>query len=155
MSPTNRNKTSMIKEKLKQAIFDSMKAKDDRLDILRVVLGSIQLEESRSGKDLSDEQVIKIMQKVIESNKIVGTAKTLRESDILMEMFPSQLKTWSKQNIYGFLEKNISVCEHKEQGKAIGLAMKLLKEAQIPANGKDVAEVVQELRNRHSGVVEC
>ena len=32
-------------------------------------------------------------------------------------------------------------------GKAIGIAMKYFKEKKIPVNGKDVAEVVREMKN--------
>lgn len=75
-----------LQEKINIDIKMAMKNKDtDRLSILRVVKGEI----NRIGKDLSDDEIIKIIRKMKE-NSDMNNNKI--ESDILNEYLPSMLE---------------------------------------------------------------
>lgn len=55
---------------IKQQVIEAMKAKDTiAKDVLRVAQGDIELAQTRTGKDLSDDEAQKIVRKLIKSNQ--------------------------------------------------------------------------------------
>ena len=57
-----------MKEKIYNDIIDAMKNKDkDRLEVLRMVKGAIQLEEIKAKKELTDEDVLVVLGKQIKT----------------------------------------------------------------------------------------
>ena len=59
----------MLAQQIKDRMFAAMKARQTvEKEILRVVLGEIQTEEARRGKTLSDDEVMKILRKLVKSN---------------------------------------------------------------------------------------
>lgn len=92
-----------MREKILKEIMNAMKTKDkERLSVLRMVKGSIQLEEINKKKELSDDEVITVISKQIKTRKesIVEFEKgqrqdlveqTKKEIEILNEYMPEQM----------------------------------------------------------------
>ena len=60
----------MLRDDIKTRMVDAMKTKRTvEKEILRVALGELQTAESRTGEDLTDDQAIKILKKLIKSNE--------------------------------------------------------------------------------------
>ena len=141
-------------EKLKTLVMWSMKNKDNlKRDVLRVVLGDMQTLESRQGK-ISTDECVKIIKKLIEnlndsikliSEDIEKVDKMHKEVDILQGLLPKELSREEIKNALSSEKEKIIVGDN--DGKAIGLAMGYFKSKQIVVNGKEVAEVVKEMRN--------
>lgn len=158
----------MLKDEIRKQKIQAMKNRDEaRRDILTVALGEIQLVETREGS-ITEERCQKILRKMIENNRDtmekleqksfssasekLGQFFQLKHEIRVLEEFLPQLLT--KEQIKEYIngvddlqsgpENRIDTMENI--GKAIGLVMKIFKENNIPVNGKDVAEVVRELR---------
>lgn len=121
-------------------------------NILRVTLAEIELAQnssSQNSKPLTDEQIHKIIRKVIQSNVetmsyAACSSKDVleQENQILLEFLPKLL---TKEEI---LQK-LNVDEIKavvSAGQAVGLAMKQLKSLGCAVDGNDVKSVVESLR---------
>lgn len=145
-------------ELLKEKIKESRKLNNkDSLSILTTLLGEIQLESSRRNKDLDQKSCEAIVRKFIKNNN--ETLKYINchddsidcigfnyENTILESFLP---KTLSKKEIGETLTKNCleSIIQAKNKGQAMGIAMKTLKSLNLPVEGKDVEEVVNEMVN--------
>lgn len=80
---------SEIVKSIKASIISAMKSKDKvRVDLLRTVIG----ECDRTGKDLTDAGVIKIMKKMQNNLEQVNTAESYTEYNIIQEFVPVMLK---------------------------------------------------------------
>ena len=147
----------MLKDEIKTQIIQAMRDKDViRKEILRVVLGEFQTIESRDGQ-ISEERCQKVIRKSIENNKEVilivqkeeDKEKLEKENEIL-ESFLPKLLTKEEILFYCIFSNNYEFTEalqkEKNVGKAIGMVMKYFKEQNLPVNGKDVAEVVKEMK---------
>ncbi len=140
----------MIAEQLKIEIKQAMFAKDSvKKDILRVALAEIELSESRQKKILSDEECFNVFRKIITNNtetlKHAVNDKLIKENEILSTFLPQLLnKEQIKENLQIVLE---NIKQAKNDGQAVGLAMKHLKSLSLAVSGTDVGEVVKELRN--------
>ena len=147
----------MLKDEIKTQMIQAMRDKNViRKEILRVVLGEFQTIESRDGQ-ISEERCQKVIRKFIDNNKEVilivqkeeDKEKLEKENEILEEFLPKLL---SKEEIRGHLDFSSdpsagkAVMEEPNVGKAIGLAMKFFKKMGDAVNGKDVAEVVKEMK---------
>lgn len=145
---------------IKTALLKARKDKDEATkSVLTVVVGeaeTLQYSKSQKGQELSDQQVIKIIQKVIQGNKESleqapdhEQAPVLRAEVAILESFLP--KMWGKATIEQTLLADASVLEQIKQagnsGQATGVAMKFLKSQQAPVQGGDVAEVVKALRD--------
>lgn len=101
-----------LQEKIKKDLTAAMKAKDDeKKSALRVIMGEFG---RHTEKSLSDVEVIKIIKKLVKSEKEVleksGGAGTSRFLEIAETYLPrmaseSELKTWISENI-NFAEFN-------------------------------------------------
>jgi len=127
--------------------------------VLSVVVGeadTLQYSKSQKGKDLTDKQVVGIIQKIIQGNKESlekapdheQAPKLLEEIETLEGFLPEM---WCKAQIEQALIADESTLEQIRQagnsGQATGMAMKFLKSQKAPVNGGDVAEVVKALRD--------
>lgn len=140
---------------IKSDIITAMKAKDElRKTILRVALGEIQKIESREGS-ISEEEVQKILRKMIASNNETIAAapdkdnsKLVAENEILDQLLP---KMWDADKVREFLAADIetlaAIKSADNDGPATGAAMKALKIAKAPVDGKIVSQVARELRS--------
>lgn len=138
---------SNLKEEIKSRITLGMKSRNPEIGILRVLLGEIQLKESKDNSQLKNETVYKIINKLIESNNLVNTEKTQGENLVLSGLLPAKM---TEKEIKEILRGNLSIKEEVE-GKAIGLAMKIVKDAapffaNKMVDGGVVAKVVKEIR---------
>jgi len=155
----------MIQKEIKQKIIQAIKNGDlFTRNILRVVLGEMQTVEQRNGS-ITEEKCQKIIYKMIEDNEeimriivknseepqkrgsvfYVTCQKALEENKILRLLVPQRLtKEQIKETLISY---NCDLKSAKNDGQAIGVAIKVLKENNHLVDGKDVAEVVKELRN--------
>lgn len=149
---SNRTVNGMLVDDIKQRIRQAMKAQATvEREILRVALGEIQTVEARSGS-VTDEQAQGIVRKLLKSNEetlaISGEAAaraTLeQENAVLRSLLP---QTWSVEQIAAALEPvRDALRAAASDGQAVGIAMKTLKPAGAPVEGKDVAAAVAKIR---------
>ena len=143
----------MLTDEIKARMKAAMKAhKVVEKEILRVALGEIQTEQSRSGETLSDGAVEKILRKLVKSNRetlAVAEDETQRhalteEVAVLESLLP---KTLDEDQIITALA---SVAEDIQgapaDGPATGIAMKHLKSEGAAVDGKTVATAVKKMR---------
>lgn len=139
---------------IKQQVVAAMKAKDTLAkDVLRVVQGDIELAQTRSGQDLSDDEAQKIVRKLIKSNQETLAAKpdqaTIdklnREISILEALLP---RTLGVDEIVAALEPvHGDIQAAGNDGQATGVAMKHVKSLGLTVEGKDVSQAVRQIRS--------
>jgi uncharacterized protein YqeY len=144
---------TMLTDVIRERMLEAMKAgKDVEKSVLRVALGEIQSSESRTGETLDDEGVAAVLRKLVKSNTdtIAAGADAERravleaENEILESLLP---KTLSVEEIAAALGDVLDAIRGAgNDGQATGIAMKHLKAAGAPVNGKDVAQAVRGLR---------
>lgn len=142
----------MLKEKIKAALKESMKARDQiALDTVRILLTAMQYEEIQKGLDsLSDDAYVAIFQSEIKKRReeIEFAAKSGRpelvgrlekEIGVVERFLPTQL---SEQE----LEKIVSNYKNESATVSVGQIMKLLKEQFAGQyDGKKASEVAQRI----------
>lgn len=143
----------MLIDTIKSQIKDAMRAKDTATrDLLKVVLGDLQLNETRKGSALTDEEAQKDIKKVIKGNREMMAAVddpevTQRmewEIGVLEQLLP---QTLSVEQIVAALEPVADAVKAAgNDGQATGVAMKHLKSSGAEVEGKDVAAAVRQLR---------
>ena len=143
----------MLKDEMKRRMLEAMKAKRTvEKDILRVALGEIQTIESRAGADATDDEVAKILRKLMKSNEesLAATGDLARkttledENVVLASLLP---KTLGLQEIAAALEPvREAIVGAGNDGQATGVAMKHLKAAGAAVDGKDVSAAVRSMR---------
>lgn len=139
----------MLMTTMKSDLITSMKEKNEvKKNILRVVLGEVSTLESRSEEKLTEEQISKVIRKIIQANEETlryGASEKLEsENKILNSLLPKTLCVSEiRQELVGIPE----IKEAKSEGQAVGIAIKYLKGKQLTVLGEDVKSVVLELRN--------
>lgn len=115
-------------ENFNNDIIKAMKAKDqNRLTVLRMVKGALQLEKINNKKELTDELFIDVVTKQIKmrndsinefkkANRTDLIDKTQIEIDILNEYLPVQLTKEELNSIIDESFKNISPTSMKDMG---------------------------------------
>ena len=95
-----------MKEQINELIKTAMRSKDTvSLKVLKVVKGEVQTLEKRSGNDLTDAEVVKVINKLI--NSIQESKGPQEEIDVLTPLVPSKLTDDELRNeITSFIEKN-------------------------------------------------
>jgi uncharacterized protein YqeY len=123
-----------LQEKIKADIMTAMKNKDENTkSLLRVVSGEI----SRIGKDVSDDDVIKIISKMKENASEMGNAN---EMDILNKYLPVMLEPKQLE----ILIKGIITKNSFEGMKDMGKVMKELRDNYGSTyDGKLASEIVK------------
>lgn len=145
----------MIADDIKKRIAEAMKAKKqvDR-EILRLALSEIQNVENRTGTPATDEEAVQIIRKLVKSNgetlaagpSAEARARLEEENRILDSLLP---KTWDADRIAAELAPVAQeIRAAKSDGQATGVAMKHLKAAGAPVQGKDVGDAVKKLRTQ-------
>lgn len=139
-----------IYEDMKSRVILAMKEKNDvHKNIMRVVLAEIQAQENKYGKvQGDDEKIMNIIRKVVQSNN--ETLKALQKDDTRVSIL-----TEENAVLAGFLPKTLSVDEIREvlakeefpdnEGKAIGVAIRVCKLQGLNVLNSDVATVVKEI----------
>jgi uncharacterized protein YqeY len=143
----------MLADDIKKQMMQAMKNRATvEKEILRVALGEIQMTEVRAGKALADEEAAAVVRKLVKANQetlaVSEDAEQKRvleeEIRILQALLPS---TWDVARIASELAAVADkVKAAPNDGAATGVAMKHLKAAGAPVDGKDVAAAVKQLR---------
>lgn len=150
-------------EAIRSQLTTSIKEKNEiKKSILRVVLGDLSTSKSRSGKKASEDDIKRVIKKLIEGNlETLQYAKgnnpeladkLVAENVILNSFLP---KTLSRDEIKDKLEALrpmsstmvlFNIFNAKSDGQATGVAIKYFKEQGLDVDGTDVATVVKEMR---------
>jgi uncharacterized protein YqeY len=143
----------MIKEKVNELMKEAMKSGDKiKLETLRSIRAAIiEFEKSGSGKELNEEEELKIINSLVKkrkesieifekANRLDLAEKEKQELEILKSFLPEQL---SEEEISRKLDEIISQVgakDPKDFGKVMGLAMKEFKGR---ADGKLVQTILK------------
>lgn len=144
----------MLIDDIKKRIIVAMKAnnKQER-DILKVVLGDLQIQETRKAEDLTDAESQQIIRKVIKGNQEMITAvddpevveRMNQEIAILDTLLPQSLSVDEIVKALAPVEDAVKAAGN--DGQATGVAMKHLKSNGAEVQGKDVSNAVRQIRN--------
>jgi uncharacterized protein YqeY len=143
----------MLLDALKARMFKAMKAGNAlEKEILRVAIGEITTDRVRDGRTGSDEEAQAILRKLIKSNDesiaasddAAKKAVLAEENRILGEFLPQSLDLDAIVAALAPVADALKAAGN--EGQATGLAMKHLKSAGAPVQGKDVALAVKKLR---------
>ena len=128
-----------MREKILEDLKLSMKAQDkEKLTVIRMIKGAIQMEELNKKHELSDEEVIGIIAKQIKSRKeaIVEFEKANRvdlveqnkkEIEILNTYMPEQLSDEEINKVIDEAFAKINPTSPQDMGKIIGSISPMLK----------------------------
>lgn len=145
-----------MREKLFSDLITALKEKDkDKLSVLRMVKGSVQLEEIKVKHELNDEEMITILSREIKTrNESIKeftkggredlAIKTQKEIDILKPYLPRQLSLDEVKAIIDEAIKEISPKGPSDMGKIMGLITPKLKGKTDMGN---VSKIVKEKLN--------
>ena len=129
----------MLKDRIYQDIDAAMKAKDkDKLSVLRMLKGSLQLENINKGKELTDDVVIDVISREIKQRKesIAEFSKggredlaneTAKEIDILKAYLPEQLSEEEIEKIIDQVFASAAPTSAKDMGKVMKEVTPLVK----------------------------
>lgn len=144
----------MLIDDIKAKVKDAMRARDTRTrDVLRVVLGDLQLAETRKGETLSEAEAQQGVKKVIKGNREMIAAvddpavveRMEAEIAVLESLLP---QTLSVEEIVAALGPAAdAVRAAGNDGQATGVAMKHLKASGAEVEGRDVKEAVGRMRS--------
>lgn len=132
----------------------ALKARDEvTKNVLRLVLGEIQLAESRQGTTLDDAAGHKIVRKLVASNEATlevttdetTKAQLLRENEVLLALVPQQLTV--PQIVEALAPVTEAIRGAKAAGPAMGMAMKHLRAAGAAVDGDSVRAAIEEIRS--------
>ncbi len=129
----------MLKDRIYQDIVAAMKAKDkDKLSVLRMLKGSLQLENINKGKELTDDVVIDVISREIKQRKesIAEFTKggredlaneTVKEIEILKAYLPEQLSEEEIEKIIDQVFATVAPTSAKDMGKVMKEVTPLVK----------------------------
>lgn len=107
-----------IQEKLTEQLHTAIKSKNEfERDYIRVILA----EFSRKGKNLTDEEAIKVLKKISKDAEEVNSEQSLKEVEFLKNFIPEEM---SQEDIVKALEKIIVDNNIERTKKNIGLLKK-------------------------------
>lgn len=143
-----------LQENIMSALKDAMKAKDQTaLTALRAVKSAILLAQTEEGAqaELSEEQELKILQKLVKQRKDSAAiylaqgredlaAPELAESDIISQFLPAALSDEDVEKVVLNIINQIGAQGIKDMGKVMGLAS---KELAGKADGKTISNIVK------------
>jgi len=140
----------MIKEEIRTQILAATKSKlEVQKNVLKVVLGEIDTQESRSNKPFTDDDCIRTVKKVLQGVEEMLTysneAKFQVERDTLKALLPKEITLDDLKAILASKVDDLRVA--KNEGQAMGMAMKFLKEKGIVADGNLVKKFVTDTRS--------
>ncbi|MBI4067738.1 GatB/YqeY domain-containing protein [Candidatus Gottesmanbacteria bacterium] len=140
----------MIKENIQSQIVDALKAHDKlRLDVLRFILSNIKYAEIEKKKDLTDEEIISLLQKevkkrqeAIEMFKKGGRTEGIEQEEnqinTIKSYLPAQLPMEDLEKI---VNEKIKNTPNPQMGQVIGAVMAQVKGK---VDGSTVASLVKE-----------
>ena len=129
----------MLKDRIYQDIVTAMKEKEkDKLSVLRMLKGSLQLESINKGKELTDDVVIDVISREIKQRKesIAEFTKggredlaneTAKEIEILKAYLPEQLSEEEIVTIIDQVFARVAPTSAKDMGKVMKEVTPLVK----------------------------
>jgi len=129
-----------LKEQIKHDLTAAMKAKDEKKkSALRVVLGELSRLDK---KELIDDDVVKILKKLIKAEKEVIQKKSERADNKFVKILENYLpKMATEAEIRGWIEQNIEFA-FKNKMQAMG---QIMKHFGTTADGNAVKEILQQM----------
>ncbi len=145
---------SQLKSKLQQDLKIAMKEKDTfKRDTIRFLMSAIKQVEVDTRKELSDEDLVKIIQKSVKQREEAARQykeggredlyeKEMKEAELLKTYLPKQLSDEElKAELVQIIEE-VGATSMKDMGKVMGVATKKLAGK---ADGKRINQMVKEL----------
>ncbi|RLB07021.1 MAG: GatB/YqeY domain-containing protein [Deltaproteobacteria bacterium] len=141
-------------DKINEDLKEAMKQKDSiKLSCLRMLKTSIKKAQVEKMRELTDEEIIKIIQSLIKKGKEAienfkkGNRSDLAEKEekeikILSNYLPKQLSLQEIEKIVKEAISEVKATSIKDLGKVMKVAMQKIKGR---AQGKDVSEVAKKL----------
>lgn len=143
---------SLVSE-IKTQMFAAMKAgRTVEKEVLRVVLGELTMAEARAGQELSADDGIAILKKLVKSNEetlnLVSDAAKRGDLEQELAILRAYLpKTLGPDEIVAALAPVLDgIRGAKSDGQATGIAMKHMKSLGAEVEGKDVGAAVSRIR---------
>ncbi|MGH7294317.1 MAG: GatB/YqeY domain-containing protein [Polyangiaceae bacterium] len=142
-----------ILDELKARMNEAMRGKDDvAKNIYRLAYSETQLASARSGKAVSEDEVIAILKKLVKSNEetlavasdAVQKDALAREIALLAALLPKALDV--PEIVAALAPVADAIRAAGNDGQATGVAMKQLKAAGASVDGKAVAAAVKQMR---------
>ena len=143
-----------LKERLNRDLKEAMKAKDTfRRDTIRFLMSAIKQVEVDTRKDLSDEDIVKIIQKSLKQRQEAAKQykeggredlyeKEMKEAAILEEYLPKQLSDGELEAELKAIIAEVGASSMKDMGKVMGAATKKLAGR---ADGRRINEMVKKI----------
>jgi len=143
-----------LKKRLQNDLKEAMKAKDSfKRDVIRFLMSAIKQVEVDNQKELSDEEIIKVIQKSIKQREESAkqykeggredlAQKELKEAQILKSYLPKQLSDEELEEKVKEIIQEVGATSIKEIGKVMGSAIKKLGTL---ADGKRINQVASKL----------
>jgi uncharacterized protein YqeY len=128
-----------MRERILTDLVSAMKSKDkEKLSVLRMVKGAIQLEEINVKRELNDDEVVRIISKQIKTRKdsIIEFEKgnrvdlieaTINEIKILEEYMPEQMTEEEISKVIDEVFDKINPTGPSDMGKIMGTISPLVK----------------------------
>lgn len=144
-----------LQQKVMSQLKEAMKAKDKvALESLRAIKSALLLAQtSGDKKELSEEDEIKLVQKLVKQRKESADLYTkqgredlakpeLAQAEILSQFLPEQVSEEELKKVISEIINQVGASSMKDMGKVMGLASKQLAGK---ADGKAISGVVKQL----------
>jgi uncharacterized protein YqeY len=130
-----------LQSQMKKDLSTAIKAKDEKKkDTLRVILGEFGRLDK---KELSDDEVVKILKKLMKSEKEVLEQKGETADSEFIKIIETYLpKMATEEEITAWIHENIDFSQFKNKMQAMGLVMKHFG---ATADGNFVKEIIQKM----------
>jgi len=130
-----------LQKQIKSDLTAAIKAKDEeKKDTLRVILGEFGRLDK---KELSDDEVVKILKKLIKSEKETLEKKGAGCDSTFINVIENYLpKMATQEEIAKWIEQHVDFSEFKNKMQAMGLIMKHFG---ATADGNEVKKLLQNM----------
>jgi hypothetical protein len=130
-----------LQKQIKSDLTAAIKAKDEeKKDTLRVILGEFGRLDK---KELSDDEVIKILKKLLKSEKELLEKKGAEDDSAFIKIIENYLpKMATPEEIVSWIEQHVDFSEFKNKMQAMGLIMKHFG---ATADGNEVKKLLQNM----------
>jgi len=130
-----------LQKQIKSELTVAIKAKDEeKKDTLRVILGEFGRLDK---KELSDDEVVKILKKLIKSEKEMLEKKGAEDDSTFIKVIENYLpKMATQEEIAEWIEQHVDFSEFKNKMQAMGLIMKHFG---ATADGNEVKKLLQNM----------
>lgn len=145
---------SELKKRLQEDLKNAMREKDSfKRDTIRFLMSAIKQVEVDSRKELSDEDIIKIIQKNLKQREDSAKQykdggredlyeKEMKEAEILKSYLPKQLSDEELEAEVKKIIEEVGATSLKDMGKIMGVATKKLASV---ADGKRINQMVKKI----------